>query len=67
MRALRKTAKKHWTGVVRFKAANMNEQVFVLKFGPGWLPAGAPVCDDHPLQPDEREFMRKVWSAQKNK
>jgi len=60
-----KQSKKHWTCVVRFKAANLDNCMFVVKVSPKWFEAGAPVCDDHPTQPDEKEFLRKVRAAQR--
>lgn len=61
-----KQSKKHWTCVVRFKAANFDDQPFVLKLR-GWFKAGTPVCEAHPMQPDEKEFLRKVRGAQRQK
>jgi hypothetical protein len=58
-------SKYHWTCVVRFKAANINDHAFVLKLSKNWFAAGAPVCRDHPTQPDEAKFMRKVQAAQR--
>jgi hypothetical protein len=58
-------SKYHWTCVVRFKAANINDHAFALKLSKNWFVAGAPVCRDHPTQPDEAEFMRKVRAAQR--
>jgi len=54
---------KHWTCVVRFKAADVEKCLFELVMGPNWLAAGTPVCEDHPTQPDEREFLRQVRRA----
>lgn len=58
-----KQKKKHWTGVVRFKAANLDDNHLEAKLRRNWFKAGQPVCDDHPLQPDEKEFMRKARAA----
>lgn len=58
-----KQSKKHWTGVVRFKSANLDDNHFEVKLRRNWFKAGQPVCEDHPLQPDEREFMQKVRAA----
>lgn len=60
-----KQSKKHWTCVVRFKAADINDHPFVLKLKPNYFEAGTPVCEDHPTQPDEKEFLRKVRAAQR--
>ena len=60
-----KQKKRHWTCVVRFKAADFGKYAFSLKLSRNWFPAGSPVCSDHPTHPDEREFMRKVRAAQK--
>lgn len=58
-----KQKKKHWTGVVRFKACDLSGMVFVVKMPRKWLAAGKPVCTDHPLQTDERGFMKLVRVA----
>lgn len=60
-----KQRKNHWTCVVRFKAAETEKSQFSLVMSKNWFAAGAPVCDDHPTQPDEKEFVRKVRSAMK--
>lgn len=60
-----KRTKYHWTCVVRFKAANLNDHCFILKLSENWFPAGAPVCRDHPTQADKADFMRKVRAAQR--
>lgn len=60
-----KQSKKHWTCVVRFKAANLDNCMFEVKLSPHYFAAGTPVCDDHPTQPDEKEFLRKVRASQK--
>lgn len=60
-----KRSKNHWTCVVRFKAANLGMTRMVVTLGRNYLKAGAPVCRDHPTQPDEREFLRKVRQAAK--
>jgi hypothetical protein len=56
-------SKKHWTSVVRFKAANLKDNQFVVKLSRRYLDAGKPVCRDHPLQPDEALFIRKARAA----
>lgn len=48
-------SKYHWTCVVRFKAANTNAHQFILKLSRNYFKAGAPVCRDHPTQPDEAD------------
>jgi hypothetical protein len=60
-----KQRKEHWTCVVRFKASDLEKCMFEVKLDPRWFAAGSPVCEDHPLQPDEREFLRKVRAAQR--
>lgn len=60
-----KQSKKHWTCVVRFKAANLKDSMFEVKLSKSWFKAGQPVCDDHPMQPDEKLFLRMVRDAQK--
>lgn len=60
-----KLSKKHWTCVVRFKAANLANCMFEVKLSPKYFAAGTPVCDDHPTQPDEKEFLRKVRASQR--
>jgi len=58
-------SKYHWTCVVRFKASDFRKSMFILKTGRRWFKAGDPVCRDHPMLPDEREFVRKVRTAQR--
>lgn len=60
-----KQSKKHWTCVMRFKAADINDHPFMLKLKPNYFATGTPVCEDHPMQPDEKEFLRKVRAAQR--
>jgi hypothetical protein len=60
-----KQSKKHWTCAVRFKAANLANSMFEVKLSLKYFEAGAPVCDDHLTQPDEKEFLRKVRAAQR--
>lgn len=60
-----KQSKTHWTCVVRFKAANLDKCMFEVKLSRQYLKAGTPVCRDHPTQPDEHEFLRKVKEAAK--
>jgi hypothetical protein len=62
-----KQSKKHWTCVVRFKAANLDEHRFEVKLSRKYFAAGTPVCDDHPTQPDEKEFLRKLRATQRAK
>lgn len=62
-----KQKKRHWTCIVRFKAADLDKCQFVLKFDRRWFNAGQPVCDDHPTKPDEQMFLRAVRAAQKGK
>lgn len=63
--ACSKQAKKHWTCVVRFKAADLSKCMIEVELLPKWFAAGSPVCEDHPTQPDEREFLRKARAAQR--
>lgn len=58
-------SKHHWTSQARFKAARQGPGDFTLKFGE-WLPAGTPVLRDCIMQPDMKEFMRKVRAARKS-
>lgn len=58
-------SKHHWTSQARFKAARPGPGDFTLKFGK-WLPAGTPVLRDCIMQPDMKEFMRKVRAARKS-
>ena len=60
-----KQSKKHWTCIVRFKAANFANCMFAVKLSPKYFDAGTPLCKNHPTQPDEREFLRKVRAAQR--
>jgi hypothetical protein len=60
-----KQSKKHWTCVVRFKAASLNDSMFIVKLSKNWFKARQPVCCDHPTQPDEKLFLRMVKDAQK--
>ncbi|MCL5459889.1 hypothetical protein M3M33_14730, partial [Loigolactobacillus coryniformis] len=55
----------HWTCVVRFKAANLNDSMFSVKLSKNWFEAGQPLCEEHPTQPDEKLFLRMVKDAQK--
>ena len=59
-----KQSNKHWTCVVRFKAANLDNCICEVELSP-YLAAGTPVCEDHPTQPDEKGFLRKVRAAQR--
>lgn len=58
-------SKYHWTCHARFKAVELGPLTFTLNFGRKWFEAGKPVCRGHVMQPDMREFMRKVRAARK--
>lgn len=58
-------SKHHWTSQVRFKAARPGPGDFVLKFGK-WIKAGTPVLRDCIMQPDMKEFARKVRAARRS-
>ena len=62
-----KNRKYHWTCVVRFKAADICSGRLVLTFPREWIRAGTPVCRDHILKIDRKEFMRIARAQRKLK
>lgn len=60
-----KQSRTHWTCQVRFKTVDLKNTFLEVVLPKRWTPAGKPVCRDHPMQPDEKEFLRLVRAAQR--
>ena len=60
-----KTGKRKWTCVIRNHGRFEPDHAVSLGMPRKWFEAGTPVCEDHPMQPDERAFIRRARNAER--